>query len=179
MRQIYLLLACCLAAALVPFFPHNSGYFPKSRFPGWPTQIEGQPLRELPLTQREKDFTAGFPGRIARFANGPREVIIRWVTQPTRQLHPSTDCFKGLGYKIDPLPVQVDSEGNHWGSFRVVRGGSEYRVRERIFDEKGNSWADVSSWYWSAIMGKTSGPWWSVVVTERLTGIINKDDYPV
>src|SRR5262245_8451285 len=65
-------------------------------FPGWPSTFEGRSLRELPLSEREERFGAGFPGRIARFTDGQRELIIRWVAAPTRQLHSAADCFRGL-----------------------------------------------------------------------------------
>jgi hypothetical protein len=40
-------------------------------------------------------------------------------------------------------------------------------VYERIYDVAGNSWSDVSAWYWAALLGKSAGPWWSVVIAEK------------
>jgi hypothetical protein len=80
-------------------------------FPGWPTTFEGRALRELPLTEREERFGAGFPGRIARFTDGQRELIVRWVAAPTRQLHSTEDCFRGLGYGVSPAPFWRQEDG--------------------------------------------------------------------
>jgi hypothetical protein len=40
-------------------------------------------------------------------------------------------------------------------------------VCEVIHDARGESWPDVSAWYWSAILAATPAPWWSVVVADR------------
>jgi hypothetical protein len=53
------------------------------------------------FSSREERFAADFPGRIARFSDGHREIIIRWVARETRALHSASDCFKGLGYWTD------------------------------------------------------------------------------
>ena len=38
-----------------------------------------------------------------------------------------------------------------------------------IYSARGDqSWTDVSSWYWQALLGKTHGPWWAVTVTEKI-----------
>jgi hypothetical protein len=39
-------------------------------------------------------------------------------------------------------------------------------VIELITDPAGHSWSDPSSWYWSAAMRKSKGPWWAVTVVE-------------
>ncbi len=166
MYRYIIYLASCLAVALVPLvIPGNKA--PINGFPGWPSQFEGQVLRELPLTNREMRFAEDFPGRIGRFSDGNREIIFRWMTQETRLLHPSSDCFKGLGYTIEPLPLAKDRWNHFWSCFKATRGKQEFLVKERIFNQAGNSWTDVSSWYWSVLWGKTAGPWWSVVVTEN------------
>jgi len=168
MRSSIFFIVCCLLAAVAPFAPIRSDVTnEQSAFPGWPSQIEGRDLTPLPLSLREERFAADFPGRIARFSDGRREIIIRWAPRETRALHPASDCFKGLGYSIKPLPARVDSAGHRWGAFEARRGDEALRVHERIYDsaDKG-SWSDVSSWYWQATMGKTSGGWWAVTVAE-------------
>ncbi len=72
--------------------------------PAWPTAFQGKALSELPLTDKERAFAQGFPGRIGRFSDGEREIIIRWVKGATRRLHPASDRFKGLGYTISFQP---------------------------------------------------------------------------
>lgn len=136
-------------------------------FPGWPQQFEGETLQALSLSEREQRFSDGFPGRIGRFTDGKREVIIRWVTEPTRKLHPASHCFEGTGFQTQPLPIHVDEYGSLWSSFLATRGIEKLRVYERIYNENGQSWPDVSAWYWTAIRQHTSGPWWAVTIAEK------------
>lgn len=132
-------------------------------FPGWPAQFEGAPLTQLPLSAVEQRFGQNFPGRVARFSDGRREIILRWVAGPTRKLHPAADCFKANGYALVPLPIAV-KDGQRWSGFTAERGAQKLEIRERIHDAAGAQWSDVSSWYWAAQLGKTSGPWWAVTV---------------
>ncbi|MGH9799270.1 MAG: hypothetical protein ACRD82_02820 [Blastocatellia bacterium] len=164
---------CCALAAVAPFVARHAASPTESiPFPNWPATFEGHALTEQPLTDREQQFTKDFPGKIARFTTtDSREVIIRWVIEPTRALHPSSDCFRGLGYSIHPQPLSVDTAGNRWGTFEARRGNETLLVRERIY-AIGNvqSWPDVSSWYWQATFGKTSAEssgWMAVTVAER------------
>jgi len=169
MRSSIFFIVCCLLAAVAPFAPIRSDVTnEQSAFPGWPAQLEGRDLTQLPLSSREERFAADFPGRIARFSDGRREIIIRWVARETRALHPASDCFKGLGYSIKPLSARLDPDGHRWGAFEARRGDEALRVHERIYDSADKeSWSDVSTWYWQAMMGKTSGGWWAVTVAER------------
>jgi hypothetical protein len=169
-RHLLFFIVSCLLAAVAPFAPMRSGVTnEQSTFPGWPAQFEGRNLIQLPLSSREERFAADFPGRIARFSDGSREIIIRWVESETRALHPASDCFKGLGYSIKPIPARDAPGGHHWGGFEARRGDEAFRVYERIYDSADKeSWSDVSSWYWQATMGGTSGGWWAVTVAERL-----------
>jgi hypothetical protein len=171
-RSTALYLAACLLAAVVPFLPLKVG--PKgsetsAAFPGWPTHFEGRPLTPLPLSEREQRFGTDFPGRIARFTDGEREIVIRWVTEASRKLHPASDCFEGVGYRVSPLPLRVDGEGKRWGSFSAVRQNEKLRVSERIYTDGGDSWADVSAWYWAAAGDTSAGPWWAITVAENIT----------
>lgn len=135
-------------------------------FSGWPTRHEGRPLKRLPLTHREERFSLGFPGRIAKFTDGSRMVIVRWVTKETRKLHPASDCFKGIGYAVQPLPIHIDAQGTRWGCFKGTRDANNILVFERIFEDAGAGWTDVSAWYWAAVLRQTHGPWWAVTVVE-------------
>jgi hypothetical protein len=40
------------------------------------------------------------------------------------------------------------------------------QVCERIYDQAGASWTDVSSWYWDAALGRSQGPWMAVAVAD-------------
>ena len=136
-------------------------------FPGWPTHYDGRALEEMPLTRRELAFVQDFPGRVGRFSDGGREIIIRWIGAPTRRLHPAGDCFRASGYSITALPARKDGKGATMGCFHASRGSEHMRICEGIHDQGGQSWPDVSSWYWHAMFGRTTSPWWSVVVAER------------
>src|SRR5512143_3486458 len=72
----------------------------------WPTHFRDQPLTQLPLGALEERCARRFPGAIGRFTDGQRIVIIRQVSRPTRELHPTADCFCGIGYQVTrPHPV--------------------------------------------------------------------------
>jgi hypothetical protein len=154
------------AAALAPFIDRKQALAADAPFPGWPTSYEGRPLVALPMTPREDAFLRDFPGRVGRFSDGRREIIIRWVGAPTRRLHSSADCFRGSGYAITPLPARRDASGAVMGCFRATLHGAAMTVCEVIHDERGESWSDVSAWYWNGMLRTSNPPWWSFVVAE-------------
>ena len=160
-------LAVCAVAAAVPLLlaaPGESGSRVDRGNVVWPEKFEGRVLARLPLSERELKFSDGFPGHIARFSDGQREIIIRYVTKATRMLHAASDCLRGVGFSITPSALEVDANGNKWSAFRAARGADVLNVRERIYDEQGESWTDVSAWYWSIVMGRAAGPSWAVTV---------------
>lgn len=160
-------LLICLCAALAPLARAFLGEPATSvAFPGWPTHFETQPLTPLPLTPLEESLQQEFPGRVGRFSDGKREIILRWVTQETRKLHSSSDCFKANGYRIEALPLKRDGEAL-WSRFVAARGKVRLDVAERIYTESGGQWSDVSAWYWAAQLGRTHGPWWAVTVASQ------------
>jgi hypothetical protein len=68
---------------------------------------------------------------------------------------------------IKPLPARVDPAGHRWGAFEARRGDEALRVHEHIYDSADKeSWSDVSTWCWQAMIGKTGGSWWAVTVAE-------------
>ena len=170
MRRTAFYLGVCTLAALIPILPLRSKQsqvaIPRVAFSEWPANFEGQTLRPLPLTERELRFGEDFPGKIGRFTDGKREVIIRWVSEATRRLHRASDCFEGIGFSIRPLPLHVDENGSRWSRFIAVRGKERLRVRERIYTDTGESWTDVSSWYWASVQETSAGPWWAITVAE-------------
>lgn len=161
--------ACsCLVAAIVPLIPfQTTGPVSSPSFPGWPVEFEGRTLMKVQQPEETAEFLSGFPGKVAVFDDGSRRVILRWVTHETRQLHPSSDCYRGLGFAIKWLPVRIGAGGERWNCFAAVRGAERIVARERIFDASGQSWSDVSAWYWSAFLRRTAPPWWVVTVIER------------
>jgi exosortase/archaeosortase family protein len=168
MRRRFGFIPVAIATIITPIIVHLTAPPPVvTHFPGWPSHFESNQLKPLPLTAVERQFQNGFPGKIGRFSDGHRQVILRWIGKETRQLHPSSDCFRGSGYTITPLPLVVDSCGRRWETFRAESVTNSLVVRELIFDQNGHSWTDTSQWYWSAVTGKTSGPWWAYTVAER------------
>ena len=57
-----------------------------------PAQWNGEPLRPLALSEVETRFARQFPGTVARLTDGQQVLVLRTVRQPTRMLHPATDC---------------------------------------------------------------------------------------
>jgi hypothetical protein len=167
--RIAVFLLAVLTAALAPILagtrePTLAG---GENFPGWPVRYEDRDLTAMALTPRETAFVRDFPGRVGRFSDGRREIIIRWVNAPTRRLHPAADCFRASGYRVTPLPAQKNADGRTMSCFRASLRGDRLRICELIRDEGGESWPDVSAWYWSAMLGTGQGPWWSFVVAQN------------
>jgi hypothetical protein len=154
-------------AALLPGF-----HAPSAPEPGfatqtessWPTSFQGRDLIRLPLTTPEQRWAADFPGAIARFTDGERQLIVRRVERPTRKLHPSADCFRGLGYRLGESRIEQDEAKTRWNCFLAENANGERTVCERIYDERGRQWTDVSAWYWDAVFERSRGPWWAVTV---------------
>lgn len=149
-----------------------------ARFPGFPAIYDGRPLTELPLSAKEVAFAADFPGRIGRFTDGQREIIVRYVLTATRKLHPASDCFRGLGYAVTPIPMRRNAAGQAMSCFEAKGPGGAYRVCEHLDDGIGNSWPDVGAWYWSALFSRGGGGWWSYTVAEGMASQSGSDPSP-
>ncbi|MCL2345731.1 MAG: hypothetical protein FWC58_07765 [Desulfobulbus sp.] len=140
-----------------------------ARFQEWPSQWEGAPLRPLALDEVEHRFAERFPGVIARFTDGRRIFVLRRVDAPTRMLHPATDCYRALGYRIRQERLEQDAEARRWRCFVAERqGGRKLRVCERIVDAAGAAFTDASDWYWAAIGGHSHGPWQAVTLAQAV-----------
>jgi hypothetical protein len=136
--------------------------------PELPMQWQGQPLRPLALSEVEARFAQRFPGSIARLTDGREVLVLRTVQQPTRMLHPATDCYKGLGWRIAQQRLELDGDGALWRCFEVERAGVRQRVCERIVDADGRGFTDTSAWYWAAALGQSHGPWQALTVARPL-----------
>ena len=132
------------------------------------TQWQGQPLRPLALSEVENRFARRFPGTLSRLTNGTQVLVLRSVDKPTRMLHPATDCYQGLGYRIAAQQLELDSKRLLWRCFEAQRGGQRLRVCERIVDAAGQGFTDTSAWYWAAVLGQSTGPWQAVTVASPL-----------
>lgn len=136
-----------------------------------PTQWRGAALRPLALSDVELRFAAHFPGTVSRMTDDQQTLVLRTVNQPTRMLHPATDCYRGLGYRIhsEQLEVQTSNSNNErWRCFVAQRMGRSVRVCERIEDASGQGFTDTSSWYWASIAGQSHGPWRAITVATPL-----------
>ncbi|HEY0944925.1 MAG TPA: hypothetical protein VGD81_06640 [Opitutaceae bacterium] len=137
---------------------------PAATFPGWPETFEGKPWIRVPPSGRVARFAAGLGGETGVFEQGGRVVVLRWVASPSRAVHPIADCFRARGYRVKAAGLARDAAGMVWSELVADRGEERWRVRERITDEAGRSWTDVSAWYWAAQRGVSVGPWWAVTI---------------
>ncbi len=160
-------LACSLAAAIPFVLPLENSSGAGAVFPGWPKLFEGCPIRETELSSRERDYNRVFPGRMGRFTDGARSIVLRWVTAPTHRVHSGAVCLQAAGGYMKPRDLWRDKNGILWSVWDLEGDAGPVRVRERCYDGQGKSWPDVSSWFWAAVLGKTEGPWWVVTVAER------------
>lgn len=131
------------------------------------THLRDRPLTQQPLTALETRFATRFPGVIARYRAGDATLIVRQVTQPTRQMHPAADCFRAAGYRLGGARTHEDARGTRWNCFEATLAGQRWRVCEHLEDASGRRWTDVSSWYWSALWSQRTpdaGPWWAVTL---------------
>jgi exosortase/archaeosortase family protein len=159
----------CLAAMLVPLLPIPVKSQDVSlAFPGWPREFEGNQISKLPDSEIMGQYERDFPGKIAVFSKGKDIVCLRWIAHETRQVHPSADCFRALGYSINWKPTVKTTDGQFWNCLSCTRATKRLEIRESISDSKGKSWSDVSAWYWDAFLKRTSPPWWSTTVISKL-----------
>jgi exosortase/archaeosortase family protein len=156
------------ACVLHGFFDPHGLVKRTSASPAWPSTFEGKPLEAMPLTQREQVFAESFPGSLARFRCNQDELVLRNVTQATRQLHSSRDCFRAAGYDITSLAQTSDAAGRRWSRFQALRDDEELQVRECVTSAHGASWHDISAWYWDATFHSDQGPWLAMTVIERV-----------
>lgn len=161
--------ALCVAAAFLPLtLSSESANTTDMTFAGCPSQFEGQHLEPIKLAGVTERFAKEFPGKIAVYTTGKSRVVYRWVTKPTLQLHPSSNCYKASGYEIKWLPEYRDAQEQKWTAFQASKGTEKLLVRERIYDQAGQNWTDVSSWYWAAVLKQSSSPWWAISTAERI-----------
>lgn len=133
-----------------------------------PAKWLGHPLRPLALSEVELRFARHFPGTVARMTTGQEVLVLRTVTQATRMLHPATDCYRGLGYRIQNEQLEVQADQARWRCFIATRGGRQVRVCERIEDARGQGFTDTSAWYWASVAGQSTGPWKAFTVATPL-----------
>lgn len=129
--------------------------------------ISKKTLYQLPLSPIEERFAIGFPGYIGRFTDGNTVWVVRHISQSTRMLHAASDCYRGLGYKISNARVISQANNTRWRCFTAERQ-NKLQVCERIFDNKGSEWTDVSSWYWQSLFESGKHEWWAVTQVNNM-----------
>lgn len=167
MRGVTLHLTVCVLAGLAPLWvpadaPSSPATATAEAFPGWPTTFEGKELTRVAAQPGDARFVRDTDGRVARFAVGDGQLLVRWSASPTRHLHPSSVCFESLGFVVTPAPRVRGDGGVEWTSYTIRRDAESdaaaLEVRERVVDESGRSWPDPIDWYWASLLGQTSGP---------------------
>lgn len=160
-----------IVAALLPLLGRAasaSGAAPVTPHSEWPRMIDGAPLRPLALGDVEQRFAQRFPGRIGRFEAPDATWVLRDVTRPTRTLHPASDCFRGLGFRVEAARLEHDGQSRLWRCFVAEQGGQRVRVCERIVDAHAQAFTDNSAWFWAATLGQSAGPWRAMTRVEAL-----------
>jgi len=167
-----LLLPLCAFWGAVQTFdarpPHDGPDAGAGTHSEFPAQWNGAELRPLALSEVEHRFAQRFPGTIARLTDGQHVLVLRTVRRPTRMLHPATDCYQGLGYRISDERLESIAGQARWRCFIAKRSGQQLRVCERIEDAQGQTFTDTSAWYWATVAGKSTGPWQAVTVARPL-----------
>ena len=163
--------ALFIASALLVFrgSPRAStseGLQAEGRQPPAVSTFEGGDLVEEPLTEREAAFAEGFPGRIGRYMVDGKVVILRETDRATHRVHSAATCLAASGWSVEPLPMERLDSGE-WSRFRAEKGGETLVVREQIRAADGSTLPDVPSWFWSALLGRTKGPWLVATVVEH------------
>ena len=165
-RGHWLVVIVAVIAAAQPLLPRKAAApIPTAT---WPSRFEGRPLAPRAPAPEDARLARDFPGHIARFDDGKRQVVLRSVAAATRQLHPARDCFHAIGYEIAPLPMRRVTDTAFASCFEAKRRGVTLHVCERIVAADGRSFADVSSWYWPALFGRSTGPWLAATTVERI-----------
>ncbi|MES2339162.1 MAG: hypothetical protein V4537_13790 [Pseudomonadota bacterium] len=160
------ILAAAVAAAGAPLLPDRAAPLPAAV--AWPATYDGRPLARIAPTALDWRLARDFPGSIARFSDGRRQVVLRQVPQATRQLHPARDCFGAIGYAITAVPMVRAPDGALASCFEARRDGVTLKVCERVTDRAGTSFPDISSWYWPALLDRSPGPWLAATTVERV-----------
>lgn len=158
--------ALALAAAVAPAMSLRHRPVDVAASTPWPAAFEGRRIKPLPAAPEDALLASQFPGTVARFSDGRRQIVLRRMDAATRRLHPARDCFRATGHAIAPAPMRV-AKGHAASCFLAMRGGRTLLVCEQVRDRAGRSWPDISSWYWSALTGTSDGPWTAALTVER------------
>ncbi|QNA85155.1 hypothetical protein G4G27_14975 [Sphingomonas sp. So64.6b] len=155
------------AAAAIPFFSPATIAAPTQSTP-WPTSFEGRPIKRIAPAPADRFLARQFPGQVARFSDGRRQIVLRRVAVATRALHPASDCFRAIGYTIEPVAMRIATDGKPASCFTATRDGRILIACEQVRGANADeAWPDVSSWYWAALLGRSAGPWTASLTVEQ------------
>jgi hypothetical protein len=133
----------------------------------WPTSFEGRPITRIAPAPAHRFLARQFPGQVARFSDGRRQIVLRRVAVATRTLHPASDCFRAIGYTIEPVAMRIAPDGKPASCFTATRDGRTLIACEQVRGAAEEAWPDVSSWYWAALLGRSAGPWTASLTVEQ------------
>ena len=170
--RIVILALLAIVAATAPLLPKTDAEAAKLN--PWPAQFEGKSLSPMPEADADNYFQNGFPGHVARFSDGRRQIVLRQVSEATRRLHPARDCFQALGYEIDNASMERQSKAQTRSCFDATKNGVTLRICEEITDAEGTSYPEVSAWYWPALTGRSKGPWLAATIVETKSSNLNR-----
>ena len=157
-RDVIPLALACTLAALVPLWSRerSSGAMNMAE-PSW-SELVDPGWERTELSSRDRAFAFAQAGPVARFRKGARRLVLRRVSEPSRALHPVSDCLRAVGYHVERLSAhEVESPGA--SAYRAHRHGELLHVEEWIVDSQGRRFAEVGQWYWQALLGSSHGPW--------------------
>jgi exosortase/archaeosortase family protein len=180
--------AVCAAFALIWTTGASAAAVAARSRVAWPESWEGRALVPVNASAETENFWRGFPGEYREFLIVPEErdetpgpydrAVLRFTREATRRLHPAEDCFRGAGYRIKSLPLELDGGNIRWSGFECEKSGARYRVRQCVISVPGNdlsnldalirgavSWPDVSSWYWDTARPFSDAPPTAVAIT--------------
>ena len=151
--------AACALAALAPLYPRGRAQ-PVAAPQPWAAVVEHSWQRTA-LSAR--DVSSG-PLAIARFREAERRHLVRQLREPTRSLHSAADCLRAEGWEVQRTAAALaDTRGA--GVWVATRAGARIHVEEWVVDARGERFAELGEWYWSALFGRSQGPWVAYVLS--------------
>ncbi|MEM6820378.1 MAG: hypothetical protein AAF558_00355 [Verrucomicrobiota bacterium] len=158
-----------IAAARPLFISKSSPENNLQTLPSWPQYWLGQHLQPVDFEIDEQRFYQAFPGKAAAFTDGNRRIIFRWITRPSRKVHPVRHCLSAQGFSIEKESVIFDKFEHPWRRLQATKKQKTFVVLEQIQDGEGKFFTDVSAWFWNGILGKSKGPWLNRIIFEPVS----------
>jgi hypothetical protein len=166
MGKLIAYLAACGLALIVPLAwrPHEQRA--AAAFAGWPAELDGRVLIQLPDTKDEARFFAQLPVRHARFSDGQRIVLMRWAADRVEGFHLAATCYEAFGFTLSEARERAGPAGRAETCFSARRGGQTRHVCEHIRDGNGRIFANLERWHLARLLGTTTPPYLGISVVE-------------